>query len=209
MQAYSEEIQDVMEWASEEGTTPGDVARRLERLGLPEYLSGDTLPQIGGLLAYLCGLPEMSMIGGPGRLRVVLSRRVVREVDAGSERILPGRVSALSQLERDLTPGLDYRLVISLPWWILASEKEVERGLHELLCYCGRASDAEDAKPTIRKPDIRTHAATLGRYGLSGDREATAIAHALAGPARKQLVDFGFGPDGQGCFWLPTKQEAQ
>ena len=209
MQAYTDEITETMEWATEEGTTAGDVARRLERLGLPEHLAGSTLPTIVDGLARLCDLPEMSMVGGPGRLRVVLSRRVVREVDAGHERILPGRVSALSQLERDLTPGLDYRLVISLPWWILASPLEAERGLHELLCYCGRASDAEDAKPTIRKPDIRTHAATLGRYGLSGDREATAIAHALAGPARAQLADFGFGVDGQGCFWLPTKQVEQ
>lgn len=116
-----------------------------------------------------------------------------------------GKVKAVSKKRRLLWPAEagdvpDFELELSLPYFLLATEDQIERGVHELLAAC--AFQGEDDEPTLRKADVQTYASTLGRYGISTAREAQAVAHAMAHPAlSRQLAAFGFGEDGQGILF--------
>lgn len=125
---------------------------------------------------------------------------------------LLGRVKVVPAPERMTwvgeTSAPDFRLEISLPYVLIATFEQLERGIHDLLCTCGFVNK----KPVLRKPDIIANAATLGRYGVQDIREANAVFHAQRHPMNLTVQrSFGFdASSGQGQLWTagPPKQIA-
>lgn len=117
-----------------------------------------------------------------------------------------GRIKAVNEADRMTWSGEGpppaFRVELSLPWWLLATEDEQERGLHAVLASAGM----DDDKPCLRKPDILAFSSTLGRYGVAGVRAASAIAHAQAHPDhRRRMREYGFEVGtGQGLLWGPA-----
>ena len=158
---------------------------------------------VGRLLTGLRQRPEFQTFEGH-RIEIrwtksVLTRRdgLLVETVAGRSGVVPvGDRLAWSHNE----PPPSFRFTLSLPWFVLASEDQRERALHELLCGCGVSSNGA---PIRRQPDIVAHAATLGRYGVRSPREAVAVAHVIAHPSTLRVVrQFGFDPETrQGLLW--------
>lgn len=203
----------VLPWSASSAKHVRDVAKKLQD-ALPEDVNitredlDEALPDLdllGQVLDELLRLPEFSTLDGHP-IEVNWTTRAITVRDVTETHVLMGRAAPTTQLERDtwraesvLPP--DFRVLLSLPCWLLASRVERERALHGLLITCGVA----DGRPVRRRPDIVAHAATLGRYGLSGPHEAQAVAHVMAHPStRRRLAEYRFGPDGQGVFWRPT-----
>lgn len=131
----------------------------------------------------------------------VLRRDYLGTVDYHETRC--GRPKVVQEVER-LTwsgPGAApmFRLELSLPWFLLAEDHEINRGLHELLACLG----LRNGKPMLRKPDVAAFATTLARFGVGHIREAGAIAHAQAHPQHRALMQsFGVDPTtGQGMLF--------
>lgn len=156
---------------------------------------------VGPVLRKLRAFPEFrTWVGEVLELRWTRKPIVVR--DMVLEEAVAGRVKAVGVVDRMVWsgdgPAPAFRLELSLPWWLLASDEEQEHGLHAVIAACGM-----DDGPVIRKPDIVAHASTLGRYGIGGIRQAQAIAHAVAHPSHTRVLrDHGFDPaSGQGLIW--------
>jgi hypothetical protein len=178
---------------------------------LPDYLRNADLIDAGrGLgieptLTDLRKLPEFKTLEGHV-VEIRWTRKPITRTDIVSSEPVAGRMSTVSQADRQAWTGLgvppSFRFLLSLPWFALAEADEVERALHELLCECG----VDGQKPVRRKPDIIAHAPTLGRYGLAGVRQASAVAHVVAHPSTDRVMrEFGFDPStGQGVMWQPA-----
>jgi hypothetical protein len=163
----------------------------------------------GPVLQRLLELPEFAHLDGVP-LEIGWSPKACQRKDVVSTEFKVGKIKAVSKKRRQLWPpeagdAPDFELELSLPFFLLGTEPEIERGLHELLAAC--VFQGEDDEPTLRKADISTYASTLGRYGISTPREAQAVAHAMAHPATpQQLRDFGFDPETrQGLLFAPAE----
>lgn len=159
---------------------------------------------VGPVLQELLELEEFAHLDGiPFEIGWSPKMCVRKDVVSCDQKV--GKVKAVSKKRRLLWPAEagavpDFELELSLPFFLLGTEDEIERGIHELLAAC--AFKGEDDEPTLRKADIHTYASTLGRYGISTAREAQAVAHAMAHPAlTRQLAAFGFSEDGQGILF--------
>lgn len=156
----------------------------------------------GPILRRLRDLPEFAT-WRTETLEIRWSRKPIVIRDIVLDDPVAGRVKVVPPADRETWLGEGdapaFRLELSLPWWLVASEDEMERGLHAVLAACGMRDD----RPVLRKPDIQAHASTLARYGVSGVRQASAVAHAQAHPSHTRLLrSFGFDPDsGQGLLW--------
>lgn len=164
----------------------------------------------GPLLARLRQLPEFQTWKAETveirwtRKPIVVKDLVLTEACAGRVKVVP-LADRLAWTGSNDAPS--FRLELSLPWWLLATEDEQERGLHAVIIACGH----DGTKPVLRKPDIVAHSATLARYGVSGIRQAAAVAHAQAHPSHTRILrDFGFDPEtGQGLLWRGYQVERQ
>ena len=177
---------------------------------VPKWVSHDEIAAldqdvVSPVIEALLRLPEFEKLLAADALTIVWTPGMVATADLLGKTPRVGRIRVLSERER-LTwsrpeAPADFRLELSLPYVLLATADELERGLHELLAACAY----DDEKPKLLKPDISTFASTLGRYGVSTAREASAVAHALRGVRNARLVrDFGFDVEtGQGLLWEP------
>lgn len=155
------------------------------------------------LLGKLRTWPEFQTIAGD-RIEVRWSRKVVSRRDLVLTETRIGRIKVVPHADRMTWSGSVavppmYRLELSLPYVLAATEEELTRGLHDLLMYAGH----DGVRPVLRKPDIVAHSATLGRFGTQGIRETQAVAHAHANTRTDEhYVRFGFDPrTGQGLMW--------
>ena len=153
-----------------------------------------TAPVLSEVLA-LSELRDLALAG----VALLWSTRLRRVSDAAGDRVQPARAKRIGDLERAAigTP-CRLRLEVSLPWWLVASRLERERACHAALMAW--TWDREQERLHRHLPDIAAHAATLGRYGVTDEREVQAIAHAVAHPLT--LLD---GPGGQ-LVWQPTQR---
>lgn len=165
---------------------------------------------VGPVMARLLELQEFAHLDGiPFEIGWSPKAALRKDVICCDHKV--GKVKAVSKKRRLLWPREagevpDFELELSLPFFLLATEQEIERGLHELLAPC--AYKLENNEPTLKKPDISSYSSTLGRYGVSTPREAQAVAHVLARPhVRHELAVFGYGPDGQGILFSPREGE--
>lgn len=163
---------------------------------------------VNDALYVLRKLPEFATFA-THRIEIRWTSRAIIRRDLIIDEPRCGRTKVVTEAERETWRGdgmaPSFRLELSLPWFMLASEREADRGLHDLLMYCG----LRDGRPAMRKPDIAAHAATLGRYGIEGFREAHAFAHAQYHPNHERVLrEHGFDPlTGQGLLWKPDRQE--
>lgn len=167
----------------------------------------------GPVIAALLELQEFAHLDGIP-LEIGWSPKSCQRKDVVSCDFKVGKVKAMSKKRRQLWPreagdAPDFEIELSLPYFLLATEDEIERGVHELLAAC--AFKGEDDEPTLRKADISAYASTLGRYGISTPREAQAVAHLMAHPAiTQQLNAFGYDPaSGQGILFTPREPRQQ
>lgn len=157
----------------------------------------------GPLLRRLLTWPEFRMVSEWGAVLEIrwtpkaIGRRdpVFTEVLAGSPRVVPAKDRLTWRGEGDAP---DFHLELSLPWWLLASEEQRERGLHDILCYLGWS----DGGPALRKPVV-AHPATLARYGVGSEGEASLVFHAQRHPDHQLLMrEYRFDPvTGLGERW--------
>lgn len=88
-----------------------------------------------------------------------------------------------------------FRLLVSIPAWMLATEYERRRAVHNALMTVGvrGAKQEKDGSytggtPIRRQPDIVAHSHTLIRYGIHGRREVGAISAAMAHPSTAERI---------------------
>lgn len=167
------------------------IGRFVEKL-----LSGEEFTTIGQS-------EEDSPAERAARIEVVFSSRVPTEIDLVSKRIVPAKASVIPEIQRQTrSDGAEWRVVVSLPWWIIASDYEREACLHHAFSYLGRNGKTE--KPCLRKPDIVGFASNFSRYGINDIRHAQAIAAAAAHPqTHDRLARWHFDLHGQGILWQP------
>lgn len=190
-----------------------NIAGVLDDLDVDDWMVDDDVQVIEGLrftspsevhaqMRRLMEWPEFSTLKGEV-FELRWSRKPILRNDVMTSEVLPGRVQVVSYADRQAWTGKgiapSFRLTLSLPFVMLATEDELARGLHHLLMYCGKV----DLKPVLRKPDIIAHAATLGRFGTQSVRETAAIAHAHAATGTHQAYErFGYDPKtGQGLLY--------
>jgi hypothetical protein len=167
----------------------------------------------GPHLSRLRGWPEFKAIQeAHATIEIRWTPKVVARRDVGMVEVLAGRPRVTPAKDRLCWPegqdeAPDFQLELSLPWWLLADHDQRERGLHDILCYLGWA----DGGPVLRKPDIVAHAATLGRFGVSSAREASAVFHAARHPSHElALREYGFDAiTGAGEVWTHTSPRQQ
>lgn len=157
----------------------------------------------GPVLAKLLSWPEFRCLEGVIlELRWSTKPMVRKDVIVGMPQA--GRPKVVPKADRLTWTGVgkapSFRLELSLPFWLLATVEEKERGLHDVLSYLGFG---ENHTPKLRKPDIVAHAATLGRFGVAGLREASAVFHAQRHPDHERILrEFRFDAvTGQGQLW--------
>jgi hypothetical protein len=188
-----------------QGGEPLAVAHDLR--GLPAWLSPDDAAEgaaaVGlevdadATLAAVLDLVELRDLALAG-VTVMWSTRLRRVSDAAGDRIAPAKARRVGDQERALGQSARVRLELSLPWWLVASPLARERACHAaLMCW---AWDRGWERLHRHLPDIAAHSATLGRYGVTDEREVQAVAHAAAHPLT--LLD---GPGGQ-LVWAPTQR---
>lgn len=173
----------------------------------PDEVTRQTGEPPGGetVVAVLLQGPEFEAVQ-TARILIDWSMRPFWHTDGPLKEPAPAKIKAISQADREgwrgAGPAPDFRLTISLPWWLLADRFEREAGLHDRLAYMA----FKNGGPYLRKPDITAHAATLARYGLLNPRQVSAFAHASAHPSTPaRLRRHHFGPDGQGCLFAPAE----
>jgi hypothetical protein len=186
------------------------AARILARAGLPQWLRDRDVRAaldedlVGPLLQRLLSWPEFQDIEGWPIARR-WTRSVIGRKDFVSTEVVAARPKVVDVGERQAWEGTGsapaFRLQLSLPWWLLATELERERGLHEAIAYFGIV----DSKPVLRKADIIGHACTLGRFGVRSVREADAVFHAQRHPSHELILrEWGFDPiTGEGQRFQP------
>lgn len=159
-------------------------------------------PEIDTLLT----LPEFQALREGREIEVRWTTKMIALRDALYTLPRLGRAKVVPEVDRAWEGGPElaphFRLELSLPWWVLATEDERLHALHDLLMYF----DAHKAdQPRLRKPDVIAHAATLGRFGVLDLRQARAVLHARRNEdVDAQLRSYGFDAQtGQGVMW-PT-----
>lgn len=164
----------------------------------------------GPVLQRLLELQEFQHLDGVP-FEIGWSPKIAVRKDVVSADNKVGKVKATSKKKRQMWPrgagnAPEFELELSLPFFLLGSEEEIERGLHDLLAQCAFKDD-DDGTPTLKKPDISGFASTFGRYGISTAREAQAVAHLVARPdLTRELHAFGFDPEsGQGILFAPRE----
>lgn len=186
----------------------GWASRILSRYNVPKWMrDADVIAShgedmVGPLLERLIGWPEFHELEG-WRIELRWTRGSIVRKDFVSTEVVAARPKVISPADREAWLGGEdapqFRLELSLPWWLLADEDQRERGLHVALAYLGVA----DHQPVLRQPDISGHAATFGRYGVSGPREVSAVFHAQRHPSHEIVLrELGFDPiTGHGQIW--------
>jgi hypothetical protein len=165
---------------------------------------------VGPALQRLLELQEFHHLDGIP-LEIGWSPKAAVRKDVVSADNKVGKVKATSKKKRQMWPreagnAPDFELELSLPFFLLGTEEEIERGLHDLLAHCAFKDD-DDGTPTLKKPDISGFASTYGRYGIGTPREAQAVAHLVARPSlTRELNAFGYDPEsGQGLLFSPRE----
>lgn len=189
------------------------VCKTLRGVEIPKYFTADDLEAAWGSdpvaskVEDLLALVEFKVLKQMGqRLTVRWTVGSITVSDVIGKTAKLGRVKIVPESDRLTWQGEedapDFRLELSLPYLLLATEDEIERGLHELLAAC--AYDTEE-RPKLKRPDIVAHASTLARYGVSGPREACAVAHAVQCSEHKERIrEYGYDAQtGKGLLWPP------
>lgn len=185
------------------------AARILVRYGVPKWMRDADVRDahedlVGPLLQRFITWPEFALLDG-WFIELRWTHSPIVRKDFVSTEAVAARPKVVPPGDREAWLGGDeapqFRLELSLPWWLLADELERERGLHEALAYFG----VVDNQPVLRKPDIVGHAATLGRFGVRCAREADAVFHAARHPSHELILrGYGFDPvTGLGQRWEP------
>lgn len=201
------------------------ASHELTRSGVPSWVRDADLVAgyrdlVGPVLERLRTWPEFASWSDQGieirwTTRTVLERGLVARGGGGPDpytETLAGRVRLVPVVDRLTWPGGGrppaFRLELALGWWLLASDEQVERGLHAVIAACGMYG----SEPAIFRPDISAHASTLARYGVSTLGQAKAVFHAERHPDHSRLLrEHGFDAiTGQGQLWpaaRPAKQQ--
>jgi hypothetical protein len=109
-------------------------------------------------------------------------------------------------------PAPWFRVQLSLPYWLLASDELRFRLLHHELGHCQiEVDDAGNAKPTGRGHDVEEFSDTMARFGLFTKDQAELIAAAM-GRKDTEAVGRQFGVTIKGKqlvipFALPSDEE--
>lgn len=200
------------------------VRGKLLKEGCPQYITLEELDQeletkheislgITSRIRQWCAeLPEFKTIGGAGNIQVVLTEKLFSVSDGPLVRTLLGRASVAKALDMELNPDIPpFRLILSLPYWIAATEAQKSAALHDLIVRFGRKGGErnEDGAivelgiPILRKPTVTMFAATIGRFGLVDSFQAQVIAHAIAhSETKNKLQEYSFDETSrQGIFW--------
>lgn len=182
------------------------VRAAAKKLELPDAFmplgDADQDEDLRELVDQLRALPEFSTIK-TAVLDVRWWTKAVGRKDGLVEVVRAGATKLVPKDERETWTGEGeppwFRVSVSLPWWLLATYEERQRGLHDLLMACA----VDSTGPRLRKPDIVAHAATLGRFGVGDVREARAVLHAAMHPdLDEQLRAYEYDRrTGQGLMW--------
>ena len=201
-------------------TDLSEVAGFLDEAGVQPFLSDEVFAEAGfgdcidWALKKLRDHDRFIEIKALAGHRIVVrwERRAGITRDGPHKMIVPGKVAAVSVADRLAWTGdgvaPSFVFTLSIPFFWLADAEDKEWALHSLLMQC---AVGDEGKPYKRKPDIAASAATLGRYGFRGWRQAAAIAHVMAGESvENKLREYGFDViTGQGLLWstaAPARQ---
>jgi len=106
-----------------------------------------------------------------------------------------------------------WRLTLSLPYWLLASDIERYRLIHHELCHAELVEeelpDGELVpKPTATGHDMEEHLSTLARFGARDVEQAALLFAAIMHPRTRQIAqDERWDPrTGQGIMFPPVRQ---
>jgi hypothetical protein len=184
------------------------VARILSGSGVDAWypdadLQAEEINLVGLRLEQLLEAPEFELIRNEV-IEIRWSTRPMLRRDLQSTEVLLGRPKVVSDQERMTWPAGEpptFRLLLSLPAALLATEDELDRCLHGLLAAFGMS----DGRPVLRKPDVVGFAVTLARFGATGIRECQAVAGAMRHPeTQRRMLEYGFdSASGQGLLWAP------
>lgn len=193
------------------------ACERLRSAGVPKHFAGRILNQVNDDIGTdwettrdtVLKLSEFATYveKGPTAIDVLWTSAFLVRRDCLTDQPLLGQIKRLTEQEREAWPSKPapyVRIRLSLPFWLLATDDERERGLHEVLS----GAVIRDGKAVKKNPDIIAHASTLGRYGLqgggiAGSREAHAVVHAMAhSRTRSVLEEYHFDErTRQGVLW--------
>lgn len=131
---------------------------------------------------------------------------VVWKVKAGSSMggVTLGTCKPVGKREREAWRGTGpcpfWRVTLALDVWVLMTPSERWRLLHHELMH---AAYKDSGDPSGRKHDIEEFAATVARYGLVGEEQATFVAQAMARPAIvEEMREWSIDPTtGQGMLF--------
>ncbi len=202
------------------------VMRRLQKEECPEFVLLDEVERqlaieddlslgITRRIRQWCSeLPEFATVGGIEAVEVVLTSKVFKVVDGPITRTLLGRAEKSKPIDLETFPNAKpFRLVLSIPYWLVATEAQRSAALHDLMCRFGRKEAKDEAlgAPVLRKPTVAVFAATIGRFGVVDSSQAQAVAHAMAHPETKAtLREHKFDPvTGQGILWSVLAPEVE
>lgn len=191
-----------MSWVS-------DVAGRFE--DCPKYVSASSVEDIISVSATLVDLLEMPEFQTVRKfaLDVVWTPCSMSVKDGVVRTPMPGKLTVVSKVERACWPHGDappmWRMVLSIPWFLLASPGDQDQALHELLCQCGMG---EAYEPYKRKADAIFYGPNAGRFGIVTRRQALTIAHLVSHPATPRRLRQAHGalmPDGTQMLLWPSR----
>lgn len=128
---------------------------------------------------------------------------------SSKRRVVCGSAKAIGAKERLLAREPRWwRIEISLPYWLLATEDERYRLLHHELCHLGLDVDEDGQlleRPYVEAHDVEDFASTVGRFGAFGD-----VAVRLARAAREHPT-WKYDAEGTGhlfpAWTLPAEEE--
>ncbi len=175
------------------------ISRYANAAELEEYLLEMESPLIG----YVSVVQKVMGIGNipvdfDKNVDFIFTNQLKYERDSVLRKISPIQVIIIPEMSRSLYTKKTYQMVISLPWWMCATQYEREREVHKGFCQMKYST----FEPEIRKPDVVGYGQNLALYGSSDVRELQAIVAAYHHPDTQQrALDFGFDSLGQGLLW--------
>lgn len=221
----NESLRDVVADAYHQGTRSRDdglhpdSAATWDRIGgvlrgLPKWIDADDLIGTEGhrdpraLLTRLVeDLPELEHLQGYLH-QIRISFWTGTRSSRG--RLLWGQARKLGPKDRALTDGLWWDLDLSLIAWCALDGHGQVRLLHHEALHLQIEVDSEGKpRPLVRGHDVEDHAATLGRFGVSGEAQEAAVANAARHPSAAGWLTQGYGEILRAAGALYPPEDAQ
>lgn len=184
-----------------------DIAEVVDGLGISGF--DDPIDVFGQLTLWCEELRDLRK--GKSQLDEVIKGRTFPRVEfefhtrlRTQDGILRGVLASQTSVrDRELSGHKDpawFRLSVSLAFWLVATLDEKRRAMHEACMRCEvDKNESGVERPKKRLPEISSFAATAGRFGVGSKTEAKFWAALNSHPdTEKRVLDYGFGPEGQG-----------